>query len=80
MGANDLAASDDLAAIGNRARMKKFYHTPPAISAWDSFDTSSSHPREKYCQFPHAVESEGGSPWNIPYAPCLRIGGWSALL
>ena len=53
---------------------------PPSISAWDSFDTSSSHPREKYCQWPHAFESDGGRPWNIPETPSLRIGGWSALL
>ena len=64
LGGDDLASSDDLAHIGNRARRKKFYRPPPAISAWDSFDTSPSRSLEKHCQRPHAVEAEGGSPWN----------------
>ena len=77
---DDLAAADDLADHGNRARRKKVLPHPPAISAWDSFDISSSRSLEKYCQWPHAVEAEGGRPWNMPDAPSLRNGGLSMML
>ena len=71
LGGEDLASAYDLAAIRWQSSSrwqpsapKGILPHPPAISAWDSFDTSPSRSLEKHCQRPHAVESEGGRPWN----------------
>ena len=77
-GGDDLAASDDLVDHGNRARRKEFYHTRGCLFSRYSFDTLSSRSIEKFCQWPHAFESVGGRPRNMPDAPSLRIGWWSA--
>ena len=66
VGADDLAASDDLAAVGNRSRQKKFYHTRGCLFTGSPIDTLPSRSRGKFCQWSHAVESEGGRPWNMP--------------
>ena len=64
LGGDDLEAVDDLAAVDNRARRKKFYHTRGCLFTGSPIDTLTSRSLEKHCQRPHAVEAEGGSPWN----------------
>ena len=64
LGGDDLASSDDLAPIGNLAHWKKFYHTRGCLFTGSPIDTLPSRSLEKHCQWPHAVESDGGRPWN----------------
>ena len=78
LGADDLAADDDLAAIGNRARQKKFYHTRGCL-----FSRYSLIPR-----LPVLVKNIANGPMPLklgvvahgiilPDAPSIRIGGWA---
>ena len=64
--ADDLAATDDLVDHGNRSRRKKFYHTRGCLFTGSPIDILPSRSLEKFCQLPHAVESEGGRPRNMP--------------
>ena len=79
LGADDLAAAYDLAALGNRARRKKFYHTPrpfllgtPLISCLPVLlkNIANGPMPSKLGVVAHGII--------LPDAPSLRIGGWSA--
>ena len=81
LGAGNLAAAGDLAAIGNRARRKKFYHAPRPFLLGTPLISCLPVLLKNVAIVPMPLNLRVVAHGIIlPDAPSLRIGGWSALL